>query len=625
MIIYESTKQGFLEDIISGDIETKIEDLIYEKMNRRSAPSEIKSWVNSLKDMYIVMSNQEIPFECEVAIEYRIPNSNKRVDFIVTGEDFHNQKHAVVIELKQWSSVTSIKTKDAIVSTWLGGGLRETVHPSYQAWSYASMIYDYNQNVRNKDIQINPCAYLHNYEITEDDPLLDDHYSYYIEKAPVFSKKETRYLSQFIAKFIKKPNNTILYEIDNGKIIPSKSLQDTMVSLLKGNKEFVLLDDQKVVYETINTTVKNLEIDEKRVIIIKGGPGTGKSVLAINLLASILNMQKNVIYVTKNSAPRNVYLEKLVQGNYKKVQINNLFRGPDNFYTIGTDLFDCVLVDEAHRLREKSGMFANKGENQIKEIINASRVSVFFIDDYQQVTTRDIGSIDEIKKWANYLNVPIIEDELTSQFRCNGSDGYLAWIDNALDIRHTDWDLIDLDYDIQILDTPEQARKIISEKNKINNKARILAGYCWDWQKIERNNPFHKDIQIGDFGMAWNFENTATWAIDEESVNQIGCIHTSQGLEFDYIGVIIGDDLKYENGSLVTNLFERAKTDQSLRGLKGLHKKNPIETNEIADRLIKNTYRTLLTRGQKGCYVYCTDNNLKEYFLKNLTKYKKHL
>lgn len=616
MIIYQNTKYGFMEDIVEGSIEKKIEDLIVLKMNRRTAPGEVSSWVNSLKDMYIVMNNPNIPNDVEVAIEYKIPNSNKRVDFIVTGSNDLDEDHAVIIELKQWQTVSMIDNKDAIVKTWVGGGYRETVHPSYQAWSYASMIYDYNVNVRDNNIKINPCAFLHNYEVNDGDPLLDSRYEYYIDKAPVFAKNDKKRLTEFITNFIKKPNATILNDIEHGVIKPSKSLQDSMVSLLKGNKDFVLLDDQKVIYEMINEEVRSLPDNKKKVIIVKGGPGTGKSVLAMNLLSSILFQDKNVIYVTKNSAPRQVYLEKLIQGDYKKVEINNLFRGPDNFYLALTDSFDCVLVDEAHRLRAKSTMFENKGENQIKEIINASKVSVFFIDDYQKVTTRDIGSVEEIKLWANRLNVPYIESELVSQFRCNGSDGFLAWVDNVLEIRHTDWDLIDLDYDIRILDSPEEVRDLILEKNKINNKARLLAGYCWSWDKAERNNPNHRDIQIGEFGMPWNFENTATWAIDPNSVNEIGCIHTSQGLEFDYVGVIIGNDLRVEDGKLVTDFTQRAKTDQSTKGLKKMYKTDKDKAMEIADTIIKNTYRTLMTRGQKGCYVYCEDKELVK-FLKN--------
>ena len=213
--------------------------------------------------------------------------------------------------------------------------------------------------------------------------------------------------------------------------------------------------------------------------------------------------------------------------------------------------------------------------------------------------------------------------ELESQFRCNGSDGYIAWLDDVLDIRKTaNSDGFDLDYDIRICDTPNEVRNLIFEKNKINNKARLLAGYCWDWIKEGKNKPDVYDIAIPeyDFAMSWNLGNSQTWAIDPESVNEIGCIHTAQGLEFDYVGVIIGDDLRYDTDGIITDVTKRAKTDQSVKGIKKLLKEKPEEAKNIADEIIKNTYRTLMTRGQKGCYIYCTDEKLAEYLKKRLQR-----
>lgn len=387
--------------------------------------------------------------------------------------------------------------------------------------------------------------------------------------------------------------------------------------MLKGNNEFTLIDEQKVVFEKALEIAKNK--GRKQVYIIHGGPGTGKTVLAINMLVAILNMNQNVMYVTKNSAPREVYRKKLTEGKYRKAYIDNLFKGSGSFTEAISDDFDCLIVDEAHRLNEKSGMFQNLGENQVKEIINAARTSIFFVDDFQIVTTKDIGSTNEIKKWCKFFDAEVYEDTLISQFRCNGSDSYLSWIDNVLEINPEATDDFDFDYDIRICDSPEEVKELILEKNKINNKSRMVAGYCWNWIKEGKNNSNIHDIQIGDFGMSWNLGSSSTWAIDPESVHEIGCIHTCQGLEFDYVGVIIGEDLRYSDG-IITDFTKRARTDQSLKGLKGLYKKNPEKALSIADNIIKNTYRTLLTRGQKGCYIYCVDENLKAYLKERLNK-----
>lgn len=617
MIVYQEAKKQFLHDVRLDLIEDKIEQKVRERLHKKTASNEFMSWMNSMQYMYKVMEDKSIPDESMIAIEYRIPNSNKRVDFIVSGEDQMGRESAVVIELKQWQKMEKVESKEAIVKTNLHGRNVETIHPSYQAWSYVSMIEDYNEDVRRYKINLKPCAYLHNYRLKENDDLVDECYEYYIDKAPVFTRGDTDRLSRFISKYIKKRNPDVLYHIDHGRIVPSKSLQDSLSSMLRGNQEFTLIDDQKVVFERALEIVKKEE--KKKVYIVHGGPGTGKTVLAINMLVAILNMDQNVMYVTKNSAPREVYRKKLTDGKYRKAYIDNLFKGSGSFTEAISDDFDCLIVDEAHRLNEKSGMFQNLGENQVKEIINAAKTSIFFVDDFQMVTTKDIGSTNEIKKWCRYFDAEVYEDTLLSQFRCNGSDSYLSWIDNVLEINLEATDDFDFDYDIRICDSPEEVRELILEKNKINNKSRMVAGYCWNWIKEGKNNSDIHDIQIGDFGMSWNLGSSSTWAIDPESVNEIGCIHTCQGLEFDYVGVIIGEDLRYDDG-IITDFTKRARTDQSLKGLKGLYKKNKEEALKIADRIIKNTYRTLLTRGQKGCYIYCVDKDLQEYLKKRLKK-----
>ena len=355
--------------------------------------------------------------------------------------------------------------------------------------------------------------------------------------------------------------------------------------------------------------------EQKHVFIIKGGPGTGKSVLAINLLVKLNGAGYTTQYVSKNSAPRDVYSQKL-KGKYKQKYIGTLFKGSGCYVDSNENEIDIILVDEAHRLNEKSGMFKNKGENQIKEIIHSSRLSVFFIDEAQRVTFSDIGSIEEIKRFADEFGAKVIEEELTAQFRCNGSNGYLNWIDDAIEIRKTaNFDGFDFDYDIKVVDNPSEIRNMIIEKNKVNNKSRMLAGYCWKWITKNDKNEDKFDIVINeyDFKMKWNLNSQEPWAIGENSVNEIGCIHTCQGLEFDYVGVIIGEDMRYENGQIITDFTKRASTDKSLSGIKKLYKEDRQAALEKADELIKNTYRVLMTRGMKGCYIYCVDEGLQKY------------
>jgi DUF2075 family protein len=393
--------------------------------------------------------------------------------------------------------------------------------------------------------------------------------------------------------------------------------------MLKGNQEFIMIDDQKVVYEeALQLAAKAVRTNQKQVLIVEGGPGTGKSVLAINLLVELTNRNLVCQYVTKNAAPRKVYAQKL-KGDFRKGHIDNLFTSSGSYVNALSNEFDVLIVDEAHRLNEKSGMFQNLGENQIKEIIHASKLAIFFIDERQRVTLKDIGSIEMIQKFANQYKANITKMKLESQFRCNGSDGYLAWIDDVLQIRKTaNYNYFDSNYDFRIYSNPNELHKEIERLNKVNNKSRIVAGYCWDWIKEGKNNPNIHDIVIPEynFSMSWNLANSETWAIDENSVHQAGCIHTCQGLEFDYVGVIIGDDLIYKDGQVQTDYTKRAKTDQSLKGLRKMLKEKPEDALKLADEIIRNTYRTLLTRGQKGCFVYCTNKELENYLRKRLNE-----
>lgn len=616
MLVYDGTKKDFLRSVEQDAIAYEIEENIIKKMNKHTARNEFRAWENSLGYMYKVLNDKDIPEEAGIAIEYNIPQTSKRVDFIISGYDEKDQSNVVIVELKQWDSITAIDGMDGLVETYTGNSMRQVVHPSYQAWSYAMLISDYNQAVQEGDIKLFPCAYLHNYRRCDNDPLDKSQYEIYLEDAPAFTKGQVDELRNFIKKsVVKGDNKELLYAIEHGRIKPSKSLQDSISSMLKGNKEFVMLDDQKVAYEEILKSARtSMQDGKKRVVIVQGGPGTGKTVVAINLLAQLTNEDQFCQYVSKNSAPRNVYQKKL-KGQIRKSSVDNMFKGSGIYTEAAEGIVDTILVDEAHRLNEKSGMYQNLGENQIKEIINAGRCSVFFIDESQRVTLNDIGSVAEIEKWAELAGAEVSYLNLVSQFRCNGSDGYLAWIDNTLEIRETaNWDMKDIDYDIQILDSPHDVRDIIIEKNSISsNRARILAGYCWNWIKEGVNDTNVHDIKIDDFEISWNLKNSTTFAIDETSVNEAGCIHTSQGLEFDYVGVIIGDDMRYEDGKIITDFTKRAKTDQSLKGIKTLYKENPTKATAVADEIIKNTYRTLMTRGMKGCYVYCVDKELATY------------
>ena len=625
MIVYNATKEQFNNDVKFNLISDKILKMLQQANIHAGEDAEYRSWQNSLNFMRNILDDNEIPNDCEIAIEYQIPRTSKRVDFIICGADKDNNDNVIVVELKQWDKVEKVADEMLhSVKAYTGGAVRMVSHPSYQAYSYAVFIRNSSECVQDQDIKIIPCAYLHNYEEKYLNQLDDEIFKTWYDEAPFFIKTQAIELNKFIKKYIckKSSDKELLYKIDNGRIRPSKALQDCLVSFMKGNKEFMLLDEQAVVYDMCIKTMKQCLKDmKKRTIIIQGGPGTGKSVLAVNLLKEFTTMKfnstngLNASYVTKNSAPREAYLKLLSKSDLKKeINIKQLFRSPFGLCKSPSNFYDCLIIDEAHRLvKQMYGDF--NGENQVKECINASLLSIFLIDEDQKITTKDIGSIDEIKRWANELGSRVImteETKLVSQFRCNGSDGYIQFINNLLQIgEYVDIDVNDLNFDIQVFDDPNLLRDELRKKNEINNKARMVAGYCYDWDV--KNHRGEYDIHLNNgFKAKWNLENDKIWAINPSSFEEVGCIHTAQGLEFDYVGVLIGKDLRFdkETKTIITDKNKISKDDKS-SGIRSCGE-------ALAAQLIKNTYKTLLTRGQKGCYIYCEDDSLNDYIKKLL-------
>lgn len=616
MIVYQATRQEFLKDTADRHIEDVVADAYLKNTGRYVPHAEISSWRESLGQMANVLRDEHMPDDMGVGIEYGIPQTSKRIDILLSGMDADNKPNIIVVELKQWSS-SRISEKDGLIFARRGGSSeREGPHPSYQAWSYTALLEGFNEAVYETGIGLRPCAYLHNYHA---DGVIDSpHYALYTDKAPLFlhGSQERQRLRDFINKHVRTGDNAkLLYQIENGRIRPSKMLADSLVQMLKGNQEFVLIDDQKVVYETALASAREARADKKQVVIVKGGPGTGKSVVAINLLVNLSKMGLLTKYVSKNAAPREVYQERL-RGNHRQRIISAMFGGTGAFIDSEPNLFDALVVDEAHRLNAKSGLYANLGENQVKEIIVASKCAIFFVDDDQMVTLSDIGDSNELANWATSLGAEVTHLELASQFRCNGSDGYLAWLDNTLGIRDTANIKLDTDdFDFRVIDSPSELHDLIAERNKTNNKSRVVAGYCWDW--VSKKDPDAYDIVIPEYGYQkqWNLGSDGSlWIMAPNSIEEVGCIHTCQGLELDYVGVIVGSDLMVRNGHLVTVAANRSKMDRSVRGYKRMLKEDPVATLERLDRIIRNTYRTLMTRGMKGCYIFCADQETQEYF-----------
>jgi len=611
VIIFSCLKKEFINYVDKDIISNKVYSAYKEKFNKKTKLNQIKAWANSLPFMAYIIA--DLPDNTGITIEYGIPLTSKRVDFIISGYSEDNKPTIILIELKQWEYAKEVKNLDGVIKTLIGNKEKNSLHPAYQVGSYAELLNNFNINIQDYKIKVIPLVYLHNYDLNSSDDLYSKKYSPYYKKVLMFGKNDKDYLKDLINSNIRRGDNLeVIKLVDQSDIKPTKKLLNHLNGMLEGSKEFLMLDEQKVVMEEIISKANTSYIENKKnVLIIKGDPGSGKSILAINALGELLSRGLIGAYVSKNMAPRKVYKNKLINGE-NEVSINELFKSSGGFFRDYPNKYDFLLVDEAHRLSEKSGMRNNIGENQIKEIINASKLSVFFIDEKQIITLKDIGTILNIKHFAKYFNAEVMNLELTSQFRCNGSDSYLDFVDKILYNKRGS---VNFNFDFKVMNTPTDLRDEIIKKNT-NNNARLVAGFCWSRNAKEADNQQYKDIKIDNFEMSWNLKHGEQFATRLNAINEVGCVHNVQGLEFDYIGVIIGPDLKYRNGKIITDYKARASTEKSLYGLYVLMKKNKSYYEELADKIIRNTYRVLLTRGIKGCYVYACDENLQKYLEK---------
>ena len=610
MLAYCSTLGQFIGDVATGNIAQIIESTFRETFGRGTSPAEIRSWQNSLLALCNVLNHPMFPETTGVGVEFQLPKTSKRIDVLLTGFNSKAQREVLIVELKQWATADST-SMDGVVETFVGGSLRHVSHPSYQAWSYAQLLTDFALIVGQEKINVTACAFLHN--MADKSELEREHYSIYTERAPIFTGLEGFAFQQYIVDRIQQGDNgEAIRMLEESDVAPSKSLADALRAMIEGNAEFTLLDEQKVTYEQCLKLSEDLST--KQVMIVDGGPGTGKSVLAINLLSRFTGQGLNARYVTKNAAPRAVYEARLT-GHLKKSRISTLFTGSGSFVSTNDNEYDMLIVDEAHRLGLKSGLYRNLGENQIKEIINGSKLSIFFIDELQKIHIHDAGSKAMIRTMANQLGATVTETNLVSQFRCGGSNEFLGWLDTFLydTGKLSPYSEDPEKFEFRVFDDPAKMHEAIQTKNAQGEKSRMVAGYCWDW--VSKKQKHLNDIVLnnGAYAAQWNLtEHGSLWIEREDSISEIGCIHTCQGLEVDYIGVIIGPDLRFENGELVCDVSQRAKTDASIKGIKKMSREDPEKAAALGKELILNTYRTLMTRGMKGCYVYCSDQTLSD-------------
>jgi DUF2075 family protein len=630
MRLYSGTTKTLIDDSTYNRIAAKLKDAFFSEFRYQPSPNEVNSWNNSLRAVSQVFQKSSI-LDHGVLLELQLPLTSKRLDCLVTGyrgSRGSKAPNAVIIELKQWEGCERASGVNE-VATFVAGRVRDVLHPAAQVGQYMTYLADCHTAFQGDDgIDLHACSYLHNYDPVKNDPLFSSCFAEQIARCPVFTADHAGDLASFLDQRIPiGDQGEVAAKVERSKYRPSKKLLDHVAGLIKGKPEYVLLDEQLVVYDKVMEAAKEgLKARKKVVIIVRGGPGTGKSVIAMNLLGGLSGQGLNAHYVTGSRAFTTTVRE--IVGTRGAAQVRYF----NSYMTADVNTIDVIIADEAHRIRETSNnRFTPKvkrtGVSQIQELLKASKTSVFFIDDDQIVRPGEIGSCQYVKDEAEKLKYDVKEFELEAQFRCAGSDAFVGWVNNTLGIHrtpHVMWNQTD-GFDFKILPTPLALENAIKKKLDGKSTARLTAGFCWPWSDPQADGTLVSDVVIGDFTRPWNAKSDSghlaigipkesLWAYDKQGMNQIGCVYTAQGFEFDYVGVIFGPDLVYAPESAEWKADKTKSFDRFVK-----------RSGDSFVQLVKNTYRVLLTRGMKGCYVHFMDKNTENFFRSRIEQASKRV
>jgi DUF2075 family protein len=609
MQLFSGLLPEFADEATQNQIGATLSSAYLQWFRRRPSEEEVRSWNNSLVRLKDVL-RESSPDDTGVILEYELPPSSARLDCLVCGTDGQGVPRAEILELKQWERCQPAE-EDKLVVTWVGGRLRSVPHPSVQVGTYEQFLRDGNSAFYEKPpVKLSSAAYLHNYSPAQDDPLFDPKFEQELRRHPAFVGKDFGRLVERMKKATSNGGGSkVLASILGGRAAPSKQLLRHVSDMITGNPVFTLLDEQLVVYESILTAVlRSSKGTQKECVVVRGGPGTGKSVIAINVMADLSRKNIDARYATGSKAFTHT-LRKIV-GSRGQAQFNYF----NSYSNAGVGQIGAIIADEAHRLRPTSKSRFTPKEKvsnlpQIEELIRAAKTTVFLIDDLQSVVPGEVGSSEYIIEHARRLGAKVSEFDLTVQFRCQGSEGFISWVDDALQLRDSGGPQYKItpSFDFRIFDSVAELDSAIKVKVASGNSGRLVAGYCWPWSDPRPDGTLVDDISIREFSRPWNAKPDAgrlakgiprapLWAYDTGGVNQVGCIYTAQGFEFDYVGVIVGPDLKWDGESERWVGNPAGSRDPFLRTA-GLR----------FTELVKRTYRVLLSRGIKGCYVHFID------------------
>jgi uncharacterized protein len=580
--------------------------------------SEVRSWEMSLPPFLADLQEAGLG-HVEVLLEHKLPYSPKRVDALLCGVHPKTRKPSyVLVELKQWTNAESIGD-DLVYLPHYG---QPVLHPAEQVRRYCQQLVDFTPALANGSGGVYGIAYLHNagaegWRMRQ--YRLDEY-------GRLYTRDERQELLDALASRLSTDAATrpdarrAADDLLAARTEPSKQLLAHAADEVKHREQFVLLDEQQVAFKTVEQAVE-LASDEntKTVVIVLGGPGSGKSVVALSLLGELSRAGRRVLHATGSSSFTNT-LRKIVVGS-RSSRAQQMFVFFNSFIGERKNSLDVLVCDEAHRIRETSVKRFTRREKraaakrQVEELIDVARVPVFLLDEHQVVRPGEMGTEAEIRAAAEAAGCQVRVVRLHGQYRCGGSELYDQWVLRLLGLSSlapVPWSTLtentDETYRVAALPSPEALESWLELQNPGGgDTARIAAGYCWPWSdpvSTESGKALVDDVVIGNWRRPWNAKPDKAvpgvpashfWASDRRGFGQVGCIYTAQGFEYDWSGVIFGDDFVRRGDSWV------ARRDRSHDGLVRR------ATDEEFPALVRNTYKVLLTRGMKATAMYSVD------------------
>jgi hypothetical protein len=604
--LFRASAATFAAEALAGTLAGRIAGQYPYVVGHRAAESEVRSWEQSLPVLATDLLDAGLN-DVEVLVEYQLPLSSKRIDVLLAGAHPRTGEPSyVVIELKQWSQAEAVEDADDLVNVDAYGS-RPVLHPVEQVRRYCAFLADFTRAFEHDSDALAGAAYLHNatdFGVASLAALPESSYGRLFTR-----QRRADFLTFLQSRLAPASGADAADRLLNSKTAPSRQLLTVAAAEIQDREQFTLVDEQQVAYRLVlRAAERAARADHKQVIVVSGGPGSGKSVIALSLLGELSRQGRAAMHATGSKSFTNTM--RKVAGHRNK-RVKGLFKYFNSFMTAERNGLDVLICDEAHRIRETS---ANRytaaaqrtGKRQVTELIDAARVPVFLLDQHQVVRPGETGSLAVITEAAQELGLEVVHVQLDAQFRCGGSRAYEEWVLRLLGLADggpAPWS-DDEHFEVRMADTPQELEELLRLKTAEGYGARMTAGFCWAWSDPRADGTLVDDVVIGQWSRPWNVKGDRAvggappsdlWATDPAGFDQVGCVYTAQGFEYDWNGVIFGPDLVWRDDRWVVNRV--ASKDPAFRGVS--------ETQ--VDPLLRNVYKVLLTRGMVGTVLYSTD------------------